>query len=75
MDRGAWWAAVSGVTQSQTRLKRLGSSSSSSGKKNPPANAGDAGLIPGSGTYPGERNGKPLQPGGLQYMGSQKSLT
>ena len=29
-DRGAWWAAVSGVTQSQTRLKRLGSSSSSS---------------------------------------------
>ena len=35
MDRGAWWAAVSGVTQSQTRLKRLGSSSSSSGKKKP----------------------------------------
>ena len=28
-DGGAWWAAVSGVTQSQTRLKRLGSSSSS----------------------------------------------
>ena len=24
--RGAWWAAVSGVTQSQTRLKRLSSS-------------------------------------------------
>ena len=23
MDGGAWWAAVSGVTQSQTRLKRL----------------------------------------------------
>ena len=23
MDRGAWWAAVHGVTQSQTRLKRL----------------------------------------------------
>ena len=22
-DRGAWWAAVYGVTQSQTRLKRL----------------------------------------------------
>ena len=33
--------------------------------KNPPANAGDAGLIPGSGRYPGERNGKPLQPGRL----------
>ena len=28
-DRGAWWAAVYGVTQSQTRLKWLGSSSSS----------------------------------------------
>ena len=26
-DRGAWWAAVYGVTQSQTRLKRLSSSS------------------------------------------------
>ena len=23
MDRGAWWAAVHGVTQSQTWLKRL----------------------------------------------------
>ena len=29
MDRGACWAAVYGVAQSQTRLKRLGSSSSS----------------------------------------------
>ena len=29
--------------------------------KNPPANAGDAGLIPGSGRFPGEGNGKPLQ--------------
>ena len=28
-DRGAWWAAISGVTQSQTRLKQLSSSSSS----------------------------------------------
>ena len=27
-DRGAWWAAVYGVAQSQTRLKRLGSISS-----------------------------------------------
>ena len=25
-DRGAWWAAVCGVAQSRTRLKRLGSS-------------------------------------------------
>ena len=30
-DGGAWWAAVYGVTQSQTRLKRLSSSSSSKG--------------------------------------------
>ena len=29
-DRGAWWAAIHGVAQSQTRLKRLSSSSSSS---------------------------------------------
>ena len=29
-DGEAWWAAVSGVAQSQTRLKRLSSSSSSS---------------------------------------------
>ena len=28
-DRGAWWAAVHGVTQSWTRLKRLSSSNSS----------------------------------------------
>ena len=28
-DGGAWWAAVCGVAQSQTRLKRLSSSSSS----------------------------------------------
>ena len=27
-DGGAWWAAVYGVTQSWTRLKRLSSSSS-----------------------------------------------
>ena len=28
MDRAAWWAAIYGVTQSRTRLKRLSSSSS-----------------------------------------------
>lgn len=32
-----------------------------SGLNNPPAKAGDAGLIPGSGRCPGERNGNPLQ--------------
>ena len=30
-------------------------------KKNPPANAGDASLIPGSGRFPGGGNGNPLQ--------------
>ena len=29
--------------------------------KNPPANSGDAGLIPGLGRYPGEGNGNHLQ--------------
>ena len=29
--------------------------------KNPPANTGDEGLIPGSGRVPGEGNGYPLQ--------------
>ena len=29
--------------------------------KNPPANAGDAGLMPGSERSPGEGNGNPLQ--------------
>ena len=32
-DGGAWWAAVSGVAQSRTRLKRLSSSSISSSSK------------------------------------------
>ena len=31
--RGAWWAAVYGVAQSRTRLKRLSSSSSNSSNK------------------------------------------
>ena len=32
-----------------------------SAAKTPPANAGDAGLIPGLGRSPGEGNGNPLQ--------------
>ena len=54
--------------------------------KNPPLNVGDVGSIPGSGRSPGGGNGDSLQhsyweipwtaqPGGLQSMGSQKSLT
>ena len=48
-DGGAWWAAVYGVAQSRTRLKRLSSistyietSQAALVVKNPPANAGDA---------------------------------
>ncbi|KAI4548532.1 hypothetical protein MG293_000862 [Ovis ammon polii] len=33
-DGGAWWAAVSGVAQSRTRLKQLSSSSSKSSELN-----------------------------------------
>ena len=54
--------------------------------KNPPASAGDMSLIPGLGRSPGGGNGNPLQysrweipwteePGGLQFMRSQKSQT
>ena len=71
MDGGAWWAAVYGVAQSQTRLKRLSSSSKgfrsslgflgcSDGKASA-CNAGDLGSIPGLGRSPGEGNGNPLQ--------------
>ena len=76
-DSGAWWAAVCGVAQSQTRLKWLSSSSSSSysqasqvalAVKKPPANAGDlrdvgsiAGLISDSGRSPGGGHGTLLQ--------------
>ena len=35
-ERGAWWAAVYGVAQSQTQLKRLSSSSSSRGGQRSP---------------------------------------
>ena len=52
--------------------------------KNLPANARDAGLMPGTGRSPGEGNGNPLsilaweipwteEPGGLQSMGVAKS--
>ena len=62
-DWGAWWAVVYGVSQSQTRLKRLSRSSSSRGSvvKNLPANAEGMGLIPRWGKSSGEGNGNPLQ--------------
>ena len=54
--------------------------------KNPPVSAGDAGLIPGSGRFPGEGNGTHSstltwaipwieESGGLQSAGLQKSRT
>ena len=54
--------------------------------KNPSAKSGDMGLLPESGSSPGEGNGNPFQyscleipgtedPGGLQSMGSHKSWT
>ena len=63
-DGGAWWAAIYGVPQSRTRLKRLSSSSSIWAMvsqvelmvKNLPANAGDVrdvGAILGLGRSPG----------------------
>ena len=75
MDRDAWHAAIHGVAKSQTRLSdfhfsTLIISARSLGlplaqwlkkKKNPPACAGDAGSISGSGRSPGEGNGNPLQ--------------
>ena len=71
-DGGAWWAAVSGVSQIRTRLKRLSSSSSRHTwasqvalvVKNLPANAGDvrdADLIPGLERLPGRGPDNPLQ--------------
>ena len=83
-DGGAWWASVHGVTQSQTRLKWLSSSSSSSGSegKEFACNAGDPSLILGSGRSPGEgmathsstlawRTPWKEEPGGLLSMRSQ----
>ena len=85
-DGGAWWAAIYGVAQSRTRLKRLSSSSSSAlGRasqvtlvvKNPPANAGDVrdmGSISGPGRPPGEGNGNPLQHSCLENSVEQWSM-
>ena len=74
-DGGAWWAAISGIAQSRTRLKWLNSSSSSRKRrcfliwgfpdssvgKESACNAGDPGSIPGSGRSAGEAIGYPLQ--------------
>ena len=70
-DRGAWWAAVSGVAQGLTRLKRLSCSSSmlmgfpgGSVGKETACNAGDTGYmgsVPGLERSSGGGHGNPLQ--------------
>ena len=80
-DGGAWWAAIYGVAQSQTRLKRLSSRSrdeqrddltvltsvipGGSDSKESTCNAGDLGSIPGLRRSP-EGKGYPLQYSGLE---------
>ena len=87
-DGGAWWAAVYGVAQSRTRLKRLSSSSSSStyikkkcmvdfpggsdGKESVYI-TGDLGLIPGLGKSPGGGPGNPHQYSCLENPHGQRS--
>jgi len=69
-DSGAWWAAIYGVAQSRTWLKRLSSSHSSITSlgfpggtviMSPPANTGDTSSTSGSGRYPGVGNNNPLE--------------
>ena len=62
-DGGTWWAAIYGVAQSRTQLKRLSSSivavkSQELGDFLSP-NAGDAGSIPGWGTEIPHDTGQP----------------
>ena len=58
MDRGAWWAAVCGVTQGQTGLKRQQQQQQQwfSGKESA-CSEGDMGELE---RFPGEGNGNPL---------------
>ena len=54
-----WWAGLWLYQYLKETLSFRGSSVVK--KKNPPANAGDAGSIPGLGRSPGEGNSNPLQ--------------
>ena len=66
-DGGAWWAAIYGVAQSRTRLKRLSSSRIKMGfpggsdAKESACNEGDLNSIPGLGRSPEGGHGNPLQ--------------
>ena len=69
MDKEAWHAAIHGVAKSRTQLSDWTElnwkiSQDLPGGSNGKAsvyNAGDLGSIPGSGRFPGEGNGNPLQ--------------
>ena len=67
-DSGVWWAAVSGVTQSQTQMLRLSSSSSSRwlGWQRILLQYGRPSLIPELGRSLGEGKGYPSQYSGLE---------
>ena len=73
-DGGAWWAALYGVAQSRTRLKRLSSSSNSSDSKEPACNAGDLGSASGLGRSSGGRHGNLLQYSCLENSRGQRSV-
>ena len=60
MGRGAWWAIVHGVTHDGA-LHMYILYTGDSVVKNPAANAGNVGSIPGSERSPGEGNGNPFQ--------------
>ena len=78
MDGGAWWAAVYGVAQSQTRLMQLSSSSrgfpgSSDGKESA-CQCRRPGFNPWVKKIPGERNGNPLQYSCLENPHGKRNL-
>ena len=92
MDRGAWWATIHGVAKSWTRLSDFTfidekGFPGGSVVKNPLANVGDAGSIPGSGRFPWRmkmaihssmlawENLWTEEPGRRQSMGLQKNWT
>ena len=58
MNRGAWRATVHTVTKRQTQLRIQSRAGSLDGKESA-CDAGDPGLTPGSGRFPGEGNGYP----------------
>ena len=70
-DREAWRAAVHGVAKSQTRQQGFPAGPV---LKDPPANAGDAGSIPGSGRSPGEGNGNSDQYSYLKNTMDKRNL-